>query len=215
MSRHAVAVAIAWGLAANTAHAEGQVWVSAGVSAKPAKRVEVQVGPQLRFGDDTWQLVGVLPEASARYRIKKWLRVGGGYRYEYERVGRSELFVTTHRASLDARVRHDLGDLRVDYRLMLAEKYKPVTESFKTELRNRVDVAYRAWRPWIPYAGSELFVALGDFDKFAYDKLRLTAGVVYARADHDIELFVRTELHADAMEPTFYVLGFGYQYELL
>jgi len=200
--------------AAGHAYADAQLWGEAGVSTRPAKRIEVDVSPQVRFDQDMSRFSAFLPELSARYRIARWLRVGTGYRLEYERDG-GGMLVLRHRVSADGRVRYELGDVRADYRLMIMEQIRPDTnDPYRAVLRNRVDVAYRAWKPWVPYVGAEHFLLLGDFDALADHKLRLTTGVVHGRGDHDVEMFVRAELHADPNDPTFYILGLGYHYEL-
>ena len=197
-----------------TAHADAQLWAEGGVSKEVSKRTEVQFTLHMRFDQDISRLTAVLPEASARYRIKKWLRVGGGYRLEYERKRNGE-FVLRHRVSADVRFRYEVHPVRFDYKVMLLEQVRPSSnDQFRTVLRNRIDVTYRASKPWTPGVAAEVFHALGDLDQVAYSKLRLTVGVTYERARHAFEVFYRAELHADPADPTFHILGLGYNFEL-
>ncbi|MBA3503276.1 MAG: DUF2490 domain-containing protein [Myxococcota bacterium] len=199
---------------ASPAFADAQLWVEAGAGTNITKRVEVDLGPQVRFDQDMSRFAAFLPEVNIRYRAKRWLRVGGGYRLEYERDNNDEL-VVRHRVSVDVRLRTELGAARVDYRAMLMEQVRHDTgDPYRAVIRNRLDVSYRAFRPWIPYAGVESFHLLGDFDELTYHKLRLSLGVLRGGREHDLEMFLRAELHADDRDPTFYIVGLGYHYQL-
>jgi hypothetical protein len=201
-------------LTLSNAVADNQLWISAGISAHPTKHLELELEPQVRFDEDVSRFSSFLPEVSARYRIKRWLRVGAGYRLEYERDGAGEL-VVRHRVSTDVRLRKDIGDVRIDNRLMLMEQYRPDTgDDYRLIIRDRLGVSYRGVRPWIPYAEVEPFYKLGDLDELGYHKLRLTVGVSHDRKQHAFDLFVRAELHEDPQDPTFYILGLAYHYDL-
>ena len=197
------------------AHADAQLWVEGGVSVKPKKRIEIDQSPQIRFDENMSRFTAFLPELSVRYRIERWLRVGAGYRLEYERDN-DGVFVIRHRVSGDVRVRTEVGDVRFDNRLMLMEQFRPDTrDPNRAIIRNRVDVSYRGSPTWIPFVSAEPFFLLGDFDEFNYQKLRLTMGMDHHHNnDQELEVFFRAELHADANDPTFYILGLGYHYEL-
>jgi len=196
------------------AHADAQLWVEGGVSVKPTKRIEIDLSPQVRFDENMSRFTAFLPELSARYRIERWLRVGAGYRLEYERDNDGVL-VLRHRVAGDVRIRQEIGDVRFDNRLMLMEQFRPDTsDPYRAVIRNRVDVSYRGSPSWVPFLSAEPFFLLGDFDEFRYQKLRLTMGMDHLRKDQELEVFLRAELHAAANDPTFYILGLGYHYEL-
>lgn len=185
-----------------------------GFELQPTRRIELQLEPQLRLDQDASRFLAFLPELTLRYRAATWLRVGGGYRFEYERNNDGEL-VVRHRVSADARMRLELDPVRVDHRLMLVEQYRPSSnDQYRALLRNRIELGLGAWQRWAPSLAAELFHALGDLDTVAYDRLRLTAGVAYDRGDHELTMFVRAELHADPTDDTDYILGLGYHFEL-
>ncbi|NVB84612.1 MAG: DUF2490 domain-containing protein [Kofleriaceae bacterium] len=196
------------------AYADSQLWLEPGVGVAPVRRVDVDLTGQVRFDQDVTRFSAFLPELTARYRIERWLRVGGGYRLEYERDAYGQL-VIRDRLSADARIRVDSARIRVDYRLMVAEQRRPMSNNvFRTVLRNRVDVSYRRLGLWRPFGGVEVFYMLDDLDKLEYDRTRLTAGTTYKAKDFDIDMFVRAEIHADPDEPTYAILGLGYHYQL-
>jgi hypothetical protein len=197
-----------------SARADSQLWMEAGFELEPRTRFELEIAPQIRFDQDLSRFLAFVPELTLRYRATTWLRVGGGYRFEYERDNDGEL-VVRHRVSADARVRLDLDPLRVDHRLMLVEQYRPSSnDQYRTVLRNRTELRLRAWQRWTPSIGAELFHALGDLDMVAYDRLRLTGGLAYDRGDHELSVFFRVELHTDPADDTDYILGLGYNFEL-
>lgn len=196
------------------AYGDGQLWIEPGLGFEPAKRVEVDVSSEVRFDQDISRFAALLPEASVSYRIEKWLRVGGGYRFEYER-DKDGVLVVRHRIAGDVRLRYEHEPIRVDYRLRLAEQIRPSSnDQLRTVLRNRVGVSYRAWKPWIPGAEVEVFHALGDLDQLDYDRFRLTVGVTHSRGAHDVQAFFRIEAHADPQEETALILGLEYHYQL-
>lgn len=202
---------------AGSARADGQLWTGATAPWEASKRVELSFSLDLRFDQDISRVGAVLPEATAHYRIKKWLRVGGGYRFEYERDTSGRIqgqMVVRHRVAADVKLRGELDPVRFDYRLMLTEAIRPASNNqLKTALRNRFDVSYQAAKPWKPFAGFEVFHALGDLSKVEYSKLRVTVGTAYAMKDHEVEGYFRIEAPQDPMDPTLYIFGLGYGYD--
>lgn len=210
-SKLATVMIVVW---SSVASADTQLWLQGRASIRPAKRVETDLSPQFRFDQGMSRFAAFLPELSVRYRVKRWLRVGSGYRFEYERNG-DDMLITRHRFAADVRLRADLGDVRFEGRVMLVEQLRPDTrDPYRAVLRNRVDVSYRASRSWAPFAATEPFHLLGDFDEATYNKLRLTAGLVHHGKSQDLEMFVRAELQAEMVVPPSYIVGFGYHYEL-
>ncbi|MFN0246286.1 MAG: DUF2490 domain-containing protein [Kofleriaceae bacterium] len=213
----AIALVAVAGVLVGTSHpalADVQLWSEAGVSKRATKRLQVELSLQTRFDQDISRLQALLPEVGVRYRAIRWLRVGGGYRLEYERDNNGDL-VVRHRVSAYARASYTVKRVRLDYRLMVVEQWRPSSnDQYRTVLRNRVDVSYRDLGPWTPGVSAEVFHALGDLDQADYDKLRLTAGVSLERKQHSIDVFYRAELHADPAEPTFHILGLGYHFDL-
>jgi hypothetical protein len=196
------------------AHADSQLWLDPGFGVSPSRRVGVDVTAQARFDRDVTRFAAFLPELTCHYRLKRWLRVGGGYRFEYERDSMDEL-VVRNRVSADARFRVDSARTRLTYRLQFVERFRPMSNNqYSTVLRNRVEVAYRGRGAWQPWGGVEVFHMLDDFDRLEYDRTRFTAGTVHNTRDRDIAVFLRVEIHADPAEPTDAILGLAYHYEL-
>ena len=209
-----VAALFLLGALGGRAYADRQLWLQPGLGVQPAKRIAIDFTAQTRFDQDISRVAAFLPEASVTYRVKKWLRVASGYRFEYERNNKGEL-VVRHRIVGDVRLRWDKKPIRVDYRLRLVEQIRPSSkDQLRTVLRNRIGMEYRASKRWIPGADVEAFHALGDLDRLEHDRLRLTAGVTHSRRDHDVLAFFRVELYTDPQQATAYIVGLAYHYQL-
>ena len=210
-------VAVGVTAAASTAHAEDdvQLWTEAGLSADVAKRTTVTLDAGLRFDQDVSRLLGFLPELSVTQRLARWLRVGAGYRFEYER-DRSGDLVVRHRFELAGRARLDLDPVRLEYRLQLQEAVRPSSnDQYRHTVRNRFDASYQDLGRWVPWASLELHHDLDrDGETFAYDKTWITAGLAVEQGRRELDVYYRAELPADPMEPTAHILGAGVHVDL-
>jgi len=195
--------------AATPAAADNQLWAKAGVSAGLTKRTDLELSYQMRFDQDISRLSSILPEVELAHRFKSWLRIGGGYRLEYERDNNGDM-VVRHRLTGDVKLRKELDPVRIDYRFRFAQQIRPdANEEYRTFLRHRFDVSYRRSDPWFPFVSFELFHALDDFNKY-----RLTFGTSYEHDRHEVEAFFRLELHEEPDLETYNILGLGYTYRL-
>lgn len=202
-------------LAGTSARADVQQWTEIGVSGSLAKRWQISFDQHLRFDHDISRVDSVMPEWAVTYRLWKWLRTGVGYRLQYTRDGDGEM-VLRHRFHGAVRARQDVGDFRMQYRLQYQEQLRPgANDQLRHTIRNRAEVGYRHFKPWLPGVSVESFHAIDDGDAIHLDKVRITAGVEYARKDWSVELYYRAEVPvADEMDPTVHIMGLGAHYEL-
>jgi hypothetical protein len=204
-------------LAASPVRAETdlQTWLEAGVGRRLAKRVDLSFEGHLRFDQDVSRLQAVMPELGLSYRLHKALRLGLGYRFIYER-DKNGVMAIRHRLQAEARPRFELGPVEVSYRLRYQGQIRDaIADGLRHTLRNRLQVALGALRPWTPAIAAETFHRLGDGEGIRLRKLRLTAGVGYQLGDHEIGLFYRVEiLQEDPRDPIPHILGLAYEYEL-
>lgn len=193
-----------------------QVWTSVGSSWSPFQHLEVQLEPQLRFDQNVSRTSEILVDAEVRYRIVRGLRLGVGYRAGYERDGDGDL-MWRHRLHGDLEPRADIGHTRFSYRLRFQEKWRPGSrDAERASVRNRLEVSYRGWSPWVPQISGELFHALGGLTAPELSKIRVTLGTAFKLDERsDLEVFYRIELsNADQADPTLHILGLSYQYDL-
>lgn len=206
----------ALGLAAAPAAAESQLWLEAGVRHDVSKRLELGFDQHLRFDADISRVGSFMPEPGLAYKVKKWLRLGGGYRLEYER-DKDGVMVVRHRLFAWGRLRHDAGDLRLGYRLQLQEQIRPDANPVNRHVvRNRGELSYRGLGAVVPSGEIELHHILGEEGNTAHlGKVWLTAGVGYERGDVSFDVYYRAEVaQYDPDDPTVHILGVGAHYQL-
>jgi len=210
----AAVLAVLLGLAA-PARADVQQWTELGVDKSLGERWSLTFEQQLRFDLDQSRVDAVMPELGLHRRLARWLRIGTGYRFQYQRDNAGDM-VFRHRFHVYGRARRDLGDVRLDYRLQVQETVRPTSNDVSRHaLRNRGDVSYRGFKRWEPGVAGELFHAIDDGDPIHLDKIWLTAGVAYTRKAWSVDVFYRAELPvADTMDPTIHILGLGMRREL-
>jgi hypothetical protein len=216
MPRLAGLAAAAALLAPTAAHAdEVQQWNEIGIKYEVTDEVSASFDQHIRFDViDTTQLNAFMPEPALAWRPVKWLRLGLGYRLQYERSGSGDMR-TRHRFFANLRPRYELGELRLEYRLQFQDQYRPddATDEWRQTLRNRADVSYRDFKPWIPSASFELHNTI-DRD-FELDKIWFTAGLSYSKKKHETEIFYRVEVpQANPMDPTIHILGAAFHRDL-
>lgn len=197
------------------ADADLQQWNELGVAYDLTRRWSASFDQHLRFDQDVSRVESVMPELGLDRRVRKWLRLGAGYRLQYTRDGDGELRVR-HRVHVDARLRRDVGEVRFGYRLRYQEQLRPgANDRVRHTVRNRVEAEYRAWKPWIPSAAIEPYLAIGDGDPVQLDKLRLTVGAAHDRKKRTFGLFYRIEIPlADEMDPTLHIIGLDAGFDL-
>jgi hypothetical protein len=197
------------------AFADVQLWTEVGLRYDATEKVSLSFDQQVRFDDDVSRLGAVMPEFGVNYNVTDWIRVGVGYRLEYERDNSGDL-VVRHRIDGGARLRANLGDVRLEYRLVYQEGIRPRSkDQYRHAIRNRGDIAYRGLKPWIPAVSVELFHAIDEGDTIHLDKIRTTVGTAYSTGPYEIEVYYRIESpRADTTEPTAHIIGTGFHYDL-
>jgi len=193
-----------------------QQWTELGVGHGFDKETTISLDAGIRFDEDVSRVGAVLPEAGLQYRLAKWLRVGGGYRLQYARDDDTDEFEVRHRVQAHARVRHDVDPVRLEYRLMYQEAFQvDAIDRSRHTVRNRVSLAYRALKPWVPAAEAEAFIGVDDGDPVHVDKVRFTLGASHQSKAREIEAYYRIEVPVeDRMEPTLHILGLGMYFDL-
>lgn len=203
-------------LVVTTHPARGDVeqWTELGITTSLTKRWAVGFDQHLRFDHDISRVDSVMPEVNATYRVRKWFRVGSGYRLQYTRDGDDEM-VLRHRFHAFVRARYDLGDVRFQYRLQYQEQLRPdAKDEHRHTIRNRFEAAYRHFKRWSPGASFETFHAIDDGDLVHTDKLRVKAGLEHDRKDWALELYYCAQIPvADAFDPIAHIVGAGVHYD--
>jgi hypothetical protein len=210
-----VAVAV---FAVTPAHAESdlQLWLEPGIAKRFDKRWELSFDQHLRFDQNLSRVQAVMPELALAYRLHKLLRVGIGYRLQYER-NKDGVMVLRHRGQVEVRPRYEIGGVQLTHRLRFQEEVRGsfASDDLRHTIRNRLAIALEVTKPLVPAISAETFHRLGDGDTIHLQKIRLTAGASYELDDSEIELFYRIEVaQYDPTDPTPHIIGVGYRYTL-
>jgi hypothetical protein len=198
------------------AAADTQLWTELGVKYDVNKKLTLSYDHHIRFDQDISRLGSFMPEPGVSYRIKKWFRVGAGYRYEYERNNDDEL-VSRHRAYGWVRVRRDLGELRGEYRLQLQEQWRPDANPVNRHtVRNRGELSWQGFGAIVPGASVETHHILNEEGNTIHlGKVWLTAGVEWEHDQIGVGAFYRLITgQYDDNEPPGHVIGFGVKYSI-
>lgn len=206
-------VATMLAIASVPAHADVELWTELGVKLDLGRRVAATFDQQLRFDADVSRVGAVMPELGLRVQIAKWLRTGGGYRFEYERDGDGEL-VVRHRFEIHARARTDIGRLRIELDGRLQEQLRPGAKNEHRHLvRDRLDASWRGLKPWIPLTSLTLFHPLDGGG--AIDKAWITVGGAHLRGPREFEVFYRLEWPIrDPNDPMLHIVGAAFHTDL-
>jgi hypothetical protein len=199
------------------AHAQSdvQLWTSAEVRYRVARRTRLEAALELRADEDLSRLGSVLPSVAVTYDPSRRVRLGFGYRYEYERDRRGNL-ESAHRLHGDVSLRGDGRPLRFNYRLRFQERFEDRSSGFDTTdtIRNRLGVSYDTGRAVTPDASVELFTRLGDEDGL-HTKVRFTIGAGRGFDDQEVEVFYRLEVPIDdRTDPNLHIIGIAYELDL-
>lgn len=200
------------------AQSDVQLWTSASLRYRPARRVRIELEQNLRFDENISRLSSAMPGISVSYDPVRALRLGVGYRFIWERGDSS--FGSAHRLHADARVRGDVGRVSFSYRLRFQEKLVGEDgdgDGLETRhtLRNRVGLAVDTDSLVTPTLSAELYTRVGHGEGATLRKWRLTMGVDLDLDDHRVNLFYRVEASIeDEQDPTLHILGIGYRFDL-
>lgn len=187
------------------AESDSQLWTEAGISADLGKQTEISLTGQLRFDQQISRVAGVLPELSIERDLARWLELGAGYRFEYERNGDGDM-VIRHRLVAEGGVQVEPGALKLGYRLRFQEQIR-AGGALRHTVRNRLGLDVRRLKPFVPGGSVELFHGVGGGDPATLKKIRVTLGTEYDLGKQELGFFYRLELpHDDPMDPVLHIL---------
>jgi len=201
-------------LTATAARADVQSWNEVGVKYDITDDASFSFDQHIRFDEDVSRLGSFMPEPAFGYQVKKWLRLGIGYRLQYERDGDGDMRAR-HRFFANVRPRYDVGKVRFGYRLQFQDQLRPddPDDRWRQTVRNRLEVSYREYKPWIPEAAIEFHNTVDQ--NFELEKIWITAGVAYSKKKEEFELFYRAEVpQAEPMDPTIHIIGAAFHHDL-
>ena len=196
---------------------DAQLWMSAGVRVRPTKRLRLNFDQQLRLDQNLSRVDKVNTDVTLTYKARKWLSLGGGYRFSM-RTGDSDALGPSQRLHVQGQVSGDLGPVGVSYRLRFQDSFAWDNSKLDLEhtLRNRVALNYDTDTMVTPGIAAELFTRLAERQEELLKKIRITVGVrLKPNKKHAVDVFYRMHLPlADPENPVEHIVGLGYEYRL-
>jgi len=173
------------------AYAKAQVdqdfggWTTFSFATDLTKDFEIEIDQEFRFGQNLSQLDRAFTNLGLQYKINKYVRVGGHYRYILDRRA-SGIYGHRHRLGGDLTLRFKSG--RYTFANRLRGQWEKRTTNYgedrelgwETNLRNTFKIGYRVNRKYQPYVNLDLRYALyePDFPRFqGFDRIRAGAGL--------------------------------------
>jgi hypothetical protein len=197
----AVFLIAATGLSAEADAAETQLWNEIEVSFKPTKRLELNLGEQLRLDRDLGRVGSLISVAGADWRALPWLSAGLAMRYELETSNKGKRR-PAWRIAGDLGAHKKLAAARLSYRLRLQHQWKQKKDSIEGRfaLRHKLRARWRNKTPVSPSLSFELFTRFDEGLPNQLHKLRSTLAAQYKLSKrHRLRLFLR--LHQPIARP--------------
>jgi len=200
-----------------SAQNDAQLWLNGGLRYRPAKAWTLTFDQQIRQDQNLTRTESVISDLASSWRVQKGLRLGLGYRLEWERT-KKNAFERVQRVHVQGRLKRRLGRTGLGFRLRLQQKYEVdggVMEMTRT-LRPRVSLSTPG-PGWLePTLSGESFHRLGAGTNESWRKLRLTLGTdLPGGKSHRFSTYYRAQIPlADPDDPLEHILGLGYQYRV-
>lgn len=200
------------------ADSDFRLWFEGGLRYKITKKLTLGFDQHFRMMDDVTTIESISPDLSIRYRIVKFLRVAGGYRFIFEPLKRkgSTRYDTAHRFYGDIVLRHAFKPVTLSYRLRYQEQIdvrdgKRNKVKFRQTLRNKAQAAVKLGKGFEPYVSGEIYIRFKDPNGYLH-KWRGTGGLNYTYKANEFTLYVRGEGWMDGSGQKASIVGLGYHY---
>ena len=219
VSRIAV-IALVFTLWAGVAHAatDFQLWLEGGLRYPLTRNLQLRFDQHLRFDNNAQSVRRIMPDIAVRYRVVRWFRVTGGYRFIIEPLddNGTKFIDLWHRIYADALFRHRMRPVTLSYRIRFQEQFGSPRGgggmTYIHTIRNRGKVAFDLGKGFETYIAGEFFIRINDPDGI-WHKWRATAGLNYAYKAHEVGILMRGEGKLNNNnDPTLNILGLSYHY---
>lgn len=154
--------------------------------------IDFSIAPELRLWDNSSRFESLLLETDISAPVTKFFRIGGTYRYQYQRV-RLDREKNINRIGIYAEFDTKIERLRMEYRAMYQQEYTNISNTElgdvpESQHRHKVSFRYRG-KGWdiTPHFSVEMFFTINPAWISYQQKLRITAGAKY-RLTKDINL---------------------------
>ncbi|MCK9155794.1 MAG: DUF2490 domain-containing protein [Paludibacteraceae bacterium] len=166
--------------------------IGASVSKRFWKKLEVGLGEELRFKNNSQDIDQWANEADISYTIlKKVFKIGVGYDLKGEWNEYDEYFDFKHRFNGYFTLKHDISRVNISWKSCYQITYKNPDYGYykwnpKNYWRNKINVSYNLPKIALePYVSFESFYQMNNYKVNLFDRLRYEAGLEYAFDKHN------------------------------
>ena len=203
------------------ASSDFRLWFEGGIRYKITKKLRFGFDQHFRLMDDASDIESISPDVHIRYRLLKYLRIGGGYRFIIEPLKRdgATRVDLSHRFYGDVILRNTFKKQRItlSYRLRYQEQIvtrKGVRDTvrFRHTVRNKLqfDLRIKKWAK--PFLNAEVFIRFGDPDGYLH-KWRVGTGAKFMfKKAHEFTVSFRGEQFLDGSGDKAAIASLGYHY---
>ena len=172
--------------------------------------LEATVTQEVRLDDNFVGHEKTFTQIGLRYRINKYLQLGGHYRFSIADDEAAMVTDIRNRVAAELRLRWPINDLRLDYRLRL--QTTGTNDGMKSYVRNKVGIEYALNKNLAPFAAFELHYSTTASE---FRQVRFYGGLNYELSKRfDIEGFYlyRYEFNVQMPERN-HIIGIGASYQ--
>lgn len=188
---------------------EAELWTFLGLGADLPHDFGLQLETEVRFDDNISRFSESNTSLSFKWRARRWLHVGAGYRFRYRHNGEIE-----NRGYSDIVTRQRFGPLRLDQRLRIQLDHRP--SGLGLSGRARLRARFRTGTFLRPFISAEASVRMAGFanEGRGYRKTRITAGTELHFDPVDISLFYRLDIVNEQVLELHHIVGLGLTWTL-
>jgi long-subunit fatty acid transport protein len=192
-----------------------QLWNGYSVEKELNKKISVGLEQEFRFKNNASQFEDYLTTLGGGYKINKYLKVRGAYRFNYAK-SIEEGVKNEHRFNVDLMLRYKLDRFVLGYRARYQVEYEKFEYNHYHDLRNKFGVKYNIRKTdFVPFAEYEFNYSLNYPAGNSIYRNRYTFGVDY-EISKQLSVYsyyrIQTRRIYDKKPYNYYILGLGANY---
>ena len=193
---------------------DAELWTGAGIRKNITKKLSMHFEEQVRMNDNISSLKNYFSEVGVAYRLNKYLRFSGNYRFK--NIQRPDgTYRIINRFHGDVRLRYKAKPIIVLYRTRMQVEYGQRNNGPRTDFydRNKLTMRLDLDKMFSPYISSEVYL---DISGKQFDKVRYTLGMdLDLNKRNEVSIFYRIQREFNVNNPKYsYIIGLSYLYKL-
>lgn len=205
---------------ANAQDQDANLWMTISIEKKIIKPLSLTLTQEFRMNENITELGTFFTGLEVTYKINKYLRVSGGYRFINKRRV-DDSYSKRHRYYFDLSVRKKFKPVTLSFRTIFQSQYKDVFSSDDGKVpgnywRNKLELKFDAGKNIQPYISAEIFTPLKRPYNIFFDLTRYCGGVEYQiNRMNTIDVYYMFQKENNVNAPQIdHIIGIGYYLSL-